>query len=95
MKAMDSVLSCLLLSAVIGLGEMYGKKVTVLLLEHLFTKYTYSNIVITIPLKINETYALIPSKYYTVLKKNPLPFPLPSHIFVKQGLVSTQITFFS
>lgn len=53
MKAMDLVLSCLLLSAVIGLGEMYGKKVTVLLLEHLFTKYTYSNIAITIPLKIN------------------------------------------
>lgn len=32
MKAMDLVLSCLLLSAVTGLGEMYGKKVTVSLL---------------------------------------------------------------
>lgn len=41
MKAMDLVLSCLLLSAVIGLGEMYGKKVTVLLLKHLFTIITH------------------------------------------------------
>lgn len=40
MKAMDLVLS-LLLSAVIGLGEMYGKKVTVLLLKHLFTIITH------------------------------------------------------
>lgn len=53
MKAMDLVLSCLLLSAVTGLGEMYGKKVTFLLLEHLFTKYTFSYIAITIPLKKN------------------------------------------
>lgn len=53
MKAMDLILSCLLLSAVTGLGEMYGKKVTVLLLEHLFTKYTCSYIAITIPPKIN------------------------------------------